>query len=59
MGFGKFVDIMEIDSTKFVGPAKFWRREVFENGYGEVLYFCLFIVTFCNVKHNPSKSHKL
>ena len=39
MGFGKFGKLWKF-IMPFPEPGQFWRREVFQNGYGKVLDFC-------------------
>ena len=39
MGFGKFWEVMEIDSAIFQDLESFRKREVFQNGYEKVLDF--------------------
>ena len=38
--FGKFWKVMEIDNASIQNLESFGKREVFQNGYGEVLDFC-------------------
>ena len=40
-GSQRVLKVMEIDGAFFPGPGKFWKRKVFQIGYGKILDFCL------------------